>query len=33
VARRLGKDSAMKRDRGVNAPWTQGGLIDAMSLQ
>ncbi len=31
--RNLGKDSAMKLDRGLNALWTQGGLIYAMPLK
>ncbi|MBV9523948.1 MAG: amino acid ABC transporter substrate-binding protein, partial [Alphaproteobacteria bacterium] len=31
--RNLGKGSAMKLDRGLNALWTQGGLIYAMPLR
>ena len=31
--RNLGKDSPMKLDRGLNALWTQGGLIYAMPLR
>jgi general L-amino acid transport system substrate-binding protein len=31
--RNLGKDSPMKLDRGINALWTQGGLIYAMPVR
>jgi general L-amino acid transport system substrate-binding protein len=32
-ARNLGRDSPMKLDRGINALWTQGGLIYGMPLR